>query len=95
MSENPRDKQIVFTLISSTEDTEGVKTLAFLIPEAAWANMSAGRTQLFDMTTWGLPLKIIVSRCESHEHAISLIQPLLDVADVVNANGIRAPETKH
>ena len=69
MTHNPIDQKIIFMLTN-----EGATpTLMLGIPKGAWEAIKEGRTQTFDLTKAGLPIKLIVFGGEDHDDIIKMI----------------------
>jgi hypothetical protein len=62
MPKNPEEK-ILFAL--SPSDVGPILTLG--IPKGAWDYMKDGRTHTFDLTSIGVPIKLMLFGAESHD----------------------------
>jgi len=69
MARNIEDK-IVFAL--SPSDVGPILTLG--IPTAAWEYMKDGKTHTFDLTSIGVPIKLMLFGAESHDAAVKTLQ---------------------
>jgi hypothetical protein len=76
------EEKIVFAL--SPSDIGPILTLG--IPKAAWEYMKDGKTHHFDLTSIGIPVKLLLFGAESHDAAMKVLTkaaadqgvPLLD-----------------
>lgn len=72
------DEKIVFAL--SPSDVGPILTLG--IPKAAWEYMKDGKTHTFDLTSLGIPVKLMLFGAESHEGAIQTLKDAAAQQDV-------------
>jgi hypothetical protein len=93
----PRPEQVVFVYGDAAQTKDGVPVLTFLIPQAGWDYMVAGLGHEFDLTHLGVPIKVLIGRCNTREDGIAALRAAgLDLKDVqavdVRFNQKRRPE---
>ena len=79
MSKLDRDQKIVFG-IGPGEDAKPVIILG--ISKAAWEYARGGMTHTFDLTSVGLPIKLVVFGAETHDDARKTLDQTMAQAGV-------------
>lgn len=71
--DNPNREKVVFAFTPADQSPDGVPTLAFLMPQAAWDYMQDGLGHEFDLTNVGVPLQVIIGRTETYQTGVALL----------------------
>ena len=64
------EEKVVFGLSS---DDKGTPFVILAIPPGAWEYMKDGKTQTFDLSSVGVPIKIMMFGAGSHDDAMKLL----------------------
>lgn len=80
-----RDEKVIFAFTPGCDEPDGIPSLAFIMPEAAWTYMRNGLGHEFDLTNVGIPLRVVIGRTETHETGMKLLE---------QANTMKAAEYK-
>jgi hypothetical protein len=67
------EQKIVFA-ISPEGQGDGVPLLLVGVPRAAWVYMKDGKTHHFDLTSVGIPLKLMMYGAADHDAAMKVVQ---------------------
>jgi len=66
------EQKMVFG-VSPSGTGDGVPLLMLGVPAGAWEHMKDGKTHSFDLTSIGLPIKILVYGAKDHDAATAVI----------------------
>lgn len=69
-----RDQQVIFAFSRAEDNKDGVPTLVFLMPQAAWDYAVNGLGHDFDLRKVGIDLKVIIGRTETHETGMAMLK---------------------
>jgi hypothetical protein len=69
-----RDEQVIFAFTPGCDEPDGIPSLVFIMPEAAWSYMRNGMGHEFDLTNVGIPLRIVIGRTKDHETGMKLVE---------------------
>jgi hypothetical protein len=68
-----RETKTLFAIVPASGATDGIPVLTFLIPTKGWDYMYGGMSHDFDLTNIGIPLKVIIGRCEDHADGMAML----------------------
>jgi hypothetical protein len=69
-----KPEQCIFAYQAAETQPDGIPVLVFLMPQAAWDYMQGGMGHDFDLTNVGIPLKVLIGRCETRESGIAMLR---------------------
>lgn len=84
MSQRNVEEKIVFALAPIRG--ESVPVLLLGIPAGAWDHMKDGKTHTFDLTSIGMPVKLMLYGARDHAEAMSLIEQAAEQSGVALMN---------
>jgi hypothetical protein len=81
MTKLDRDGKIVFAVLPDGQG-DGAPVVILGIPKGAWEYMKDGKTHTFDLTSIGLPIKLILFGADDHASAMKAIDGSLQAQGV-------------
>jgi hypothetical protein len=85
-------EQCIFAFKPAENQPDGVPVLVFLMPQAGWDYMRNGLGHDFDLTNVGIPLKVLIGRCETRESGIAMLRKTGSTWTWRSATGSRGSE---
>jgi hypothetical protein len=69
-----RDEKVIFAFAPASSAADRVPTLTFMIPEKSWHYMQDGLCHEFNLTNVGIPLRVVIARCDDHAHGMAILE---------------------
>jgi hypothetical protein len=69
-----RETRVLFAYAPSSTQPNGVPLVTLMMPQKAWDYMVGGLGHEFDMTKLGIPMRILIGRCQDHADGVHILE---------------------